>query len=93
MRFYVMAEKTTTDAHESTNSTSFMTSGSESEYDDDSLSILDVLKAPSVATQNRKRKVLRNRGSGRKSRCSSSSSSGTVRVSPQQRLKDFQVNI
>ena len=45
---FVMAEETT-GAQEST---SFVTSGSESECDDEPLSILDVLKAPSVAKQN-----------------------------------------
>ena len=45
--------------------TSFVdtTSGSECE-DDEPTSILDVLKAPKAAAQNRKRKVLTNRGCG-----------------------------
>ena len=72
--------------------TSFVdtTSGSECE-DDEPTSILDVLKAPKAAAQNRKRKVLTNRGCGGKRRCSSSStSSEPKRVTPQQRLKEFQ---
>ena len=69
-----------------------MTSGcaSECDHEDGPTSILDVLKAPNVAKQNRKRQVLRNRERGGKHRCSSSStSSGPKRVTPQQRLKEF----
>ena len=67
----------------------FIDTTSGSEREDESTSILDVLKVPKSAAQNRKCKVLTNRGRG-KHRCSSSStSSEPKRVTLQQRLKEF----
>ena len=67
------------------------TSSSESEDTERPVtSILDVLKAPKVSVQNRKRKVLSNSGHRGKRRCSSSStSSEPKRVTPEQRIKEF----
>ena len=70
-------------------STSFVDTTSGSEREDESTSILDVLKAPKSAAQNRKRKVLTNCGRGKRRCSSSSTSSETKRVTPQQRLKEF----
>ena len=53
------------------------------------LGILDVLKAPKVAVQNRKRRVLSNPGRGKRRCSSSSTSSEPKRVTPQQRIKEF----
>ena len=61
-------------------STSFVDTTSGSEREDESTSILDVLKAPKSAAQNRKRKVLTNRGRGKRRYSSSSTSSEPKRV-------------
>ena len=58
-------------------STSFVDTTSRYEREDESTSILDVLKAPKSAAQNRKRKGLTNRGRGKR-RCSSSSTSSII---------------
>ena len=67
------------------------TSLSEESEDDarEETSILDVLKAPKVAVQNRKRRVLSNPGRGKRRCSSSSTSSEPKRVTPQQRIKEF----
>ena len=67
------------------------TSLSEESEDDarEETSILDVLKAPKVAVQNRKRRVLSNPGCGKRRCSSSSTSSEPKRVTPQQRIKEF----
>ena len=55
-------------------STSFVDTTPGSEHEDESTSLLDVLKALKSAAQNRKRKVLPNRGRSN-CRCSSSCTS------------------
>ena len=70
-------------------STSYVDTTSCSESEDDAreaTSILDVLKAPKVSIQNRKRRVLSNPGRGKRRCSSSSTSSEPKRVSKNQRI-------